>query len=125
MSASDLDVLGAPSDADRTAHPNLTFNAVNGLIVAVNPRRIVHRRADACRRPCTGLVYTVDPSHATYMEGKSSCLAPGITVQVIGSLAGTAMTAKIINATGAGCAGETHAEPPPPTPPAPASSNPK
>ena len=124
--ASDMDILGAPSQADRAAHPNQTFNAVNGAITAINPDgsfTVAQAHADG---PVSAQVYTIDPSHATFMEGKASCLAVQATVQVIGSLASTTMTAKIINVKG--CAGETHAEPPPvtpPAPPAPGSSAPK
>ena len=124
--ATDMDILGAPSQADRAAHPNQTFNAVNGVITTINPDgsfTVAQTHADG---PVSAQVYTIDPSHATYMEGKASCLAVQATVQVIGSLANATMTAKIINVKG--CAGETHAEPPPatpPAPPAPATSAPK
>ena len=110
--ATDMDVLGAPSQADRAAHPNQTFNAVNGVITALNSDGSFTVRQANADGPVAAVDYTVDGSHATFMEGKASCLLPLATVQVIGSLAGSSMTAKIVNVKG--CAGETHAEPPPP-----------
>jgi hypothetical protein len=119
--ASDIDVLGAPSLSEREQHPNQTFNAVNGAIAALNGDgtfTVTQLHADG---PVVAAgVYTVDASHATYLEGNASCLATGKVVQAIGSLAAGKLTAKIINVKG--CAGEAHSEP---APPAPAASNPR
>jgi hypothetical protein len=72
-------------------------------------------------------LYTVDASHATYLEGNASCIAGGKVVQAVGSLVATTLTAKFVNVKG--CAGEVHSEPPPPSTgasaPAPSASGPK
>jgi hypothetical protein len=119
--ASDIDVQGAPSQSDRERNPNQTFNAVNGAIAALNGDgtfTVTQVHADG---PVVAAgVYTVDASHATYLEGNASCLAAGKVVQAIGSLVNAKLTAKILNVKG--CTGESHSEP---APPAPAASNPR
>jgi hypothetical protein len=119
--ATDIDVQGAPSQSDRQKNPTQTFNAVNGAIATLNGDgsfTVTQVHADG---PVVAAgVYTVDASHATYLEGNASCLAAGKVVQAIGALVGSTLTAKIVNVKG--CAGEVHSEP---APPAPAASAPK
>lgn len=125
--ASDIDVQGAPSAGSLAQNPAQKFNAVNGAIATLNSDgtfTVTQVRADG---PVVAAgTYTVDASHATYMEGNATCLAVGQVVQAVGSLVNTTMTAKLVNVKG--CSGEKHAEPAPPAaapPVAPAASNPK
>ena len=112
--ATDIDVQGAPSAGSLAQNPTQKFNAVNGAIARLNSDgtfTVTQVHADGA--VVAAGVYTVDASHATYMEGNATCLAVGQVVQAIGSLVNTTMTAKILNVKG--CAGEKHAEPAPPT----------
>lgn len=125
--ATDIDVQGAPSAGSLARNPAQKFNAVNGAIATLNSDgtfTVTQVRADG---PVVAAgTYTVDASHATYMEGNATCLAVGKVVQAVGSLVNTTMTAKLVNVKG--CSGEKHADPAPPAaapPVAPAASNPK
>ena len=103
------------SAVELAKNPTQQFNAVNGAIATLNGDgtfTVTQLRADG---PVVAAgTYTVDASHAVFMEGNASCLAVGQTVQAIGSLMQSTMTAKIVNVKG--CAGEKHAEPAPPAP---------
>ena len=122
--ASDIDVEGAPSQSDRQKNPQQTFNAVNGAIATLNgDGSFTVNQVHADGPVVAAGLYTVDASHATYLEGNASCLAAGKVVQAIGALVNSTLTAKIVNVEG--CAREAHSEPAPPAPPAPAASNPK
>jgi hypothetical protein len=126
--AATVDVQGAPSQADRQNNPTQTFTAVNGAIATVNVDGTFTVTVVKADGPVVvpGL-YTVDASHATYLEGNASCIAGGKVVQAVGSLVATTLTAKFVNVKG--CAGEVHSEPPPPSTgasaPAPSASGPK
>jgi hypothetical protein len=118
--ASDIDVQGAPSAGALAQNPTQKFTAVNGAIATLNGDgtfTVAVTRADG--PVVVPGAYTVDASHATYMEGNVSCLAVGQLVQAVGSLVSTTMTAKFMNVKG--CTGEKHAEPAPPAPMPPAS----
>ncbi|HEV7576335.1 MAG TPA: DUF4382 domain-containing protein [Caldimonas sp.] len=120
--ASDIDLQGAPSQGERQKNPEQTFTAVNGAIARLNPDGTFTVTVVKADGPVVVPgVYTVDPLHATYMEGKASCLTTGAVVQAVGSLLDTTLAARFMNVKG--CAGEAHAEPPPA--PAPAASNPR
>ena len=115
--ATDIDVQGAPSAGSLAQNPTQKFTAVNGAIATLNTDgtfTVAVTRADG--PVVVPGSYTVDPLHATYMEGNATCLAVGQVVQAVGSLVNTTMTAKFMNVKG--CAGEKHAEPAPPAPPA-------
>ena len=122
--ASDIDVQGAPSQSDRQLNPQQTFTAVNGAIASLNSDgsfTVTVLKADGpVVVPGT---YTVDPLHATYMEGNASCIGVGAVVQAVGSLVDTTLSARYMNVKD--CAGEVHSEPPPAPAPAPMTDAPK
>ena len=119
--ATDVDLPGAPSQSEQQKNPEQKFAAINGAIAMLKGDgtfTVVQAKAD-------GLLvvpgpYTIDATHASFGEGKSSCLAVGQVVQAIGTLASSTLTAKLINVKG--CAGEVHSEPAPPAPPGAASA---
>ena len=115
--ATDIDVQGAPSAGSLAQNPTQKFTAVNGQVATLNSDgtfTVAVTRADG--PVVVPGSYTVDASHATYMEGNASCLKVDQVVQAVGSLVGTTMTAKFMNVKN--CSGEKHAEPAPPAPPA-------
>ncbi|MBV9890920.1 MAG: DUF4382 domain-containing protein [Rhizobacter sp.] len=113
--ATDIDVLGAPSQLQQQLHPELKFNAVNGAIAAVNVDgtfTVTQAKADG---PVAVATYTIDASHATYLAGNASCVTVGAVVQAIGVLANQTLEARFLNIQN--CAGQVHAEPAPATTP--------
>ena len=120
--AADVDVQGAPSAGELArGNPTQKFTAVNGAITTLNTDgsftvAVLHADGPVV----VPGAYTVDASHATYMEGNASCLAVGHVVQAVGSLVNTTMTAKFMNVKD--CTGEKHAEPAPPAPTLPHTS---
>ena len=125
--ATDIDVQGAPSAGEQAKNPTQKFTAVNGAIATLNTDgtfTVAVTRADG--PVVVPGAYTVNPLHATYLEGNATCLAVGQVVQAVGSLVATTMTATYMNVKG--CSGEKHAEPTPPAaapPVAPATPNQK
>jgi hypothetical protein len=112
--ASEIDVVGAPSQGDLQQHPAQVFTAVNGTIATLNADGTFTVAVPKADGPVVVPgTYTVDPLHATFMEGNASCIAVGAVVQAVGSLVDTTLSARYMNVVD--CAGEAHSEPPAPT----------
>lgn len=110
-----FDVVGAPSTQDMHDHGD-RFAELHGTVAAVNAGGSFTVTASQSSEHVAAGTYTVDPSHALFVAGEASCLAVGETVEAVGSLSSTTLSANIVAIDG-GCANPT-----PPSPPASAAS---
>jgi Domain of unknown function (DUF4382) len=112
VAASSVDVRGAASSHARAAHPEHAFagGGVRGTVGTVGTDgrfTLVVSAANATTAVAAG-TYTVTTTGAAYHDGSASCLVAGATIQALGTLSGTTLTAAVLDVDG--CAGQQHAE---------------
>ena len=102
-----LDVRGAASEHERKAHPDTKYAGLIGTIAMLNTDGTFTVTATKS----VGLfvqagTYTVNPAQANYLGNSASCVATGATVNALGTLVDTTLTAKFIGIEG--CGGQKH-----------------
>jgi hypothetical protein len=120
MQALFVDVEGAPSKNDRDSHPNLRFADLAATVISLSGTTLmVSANPGEGDKGSASTTYTIDISKAELKSWGTSCLTAGQTIRVKGALAGTSMTALVVEAVGS-----CQTSPPVPVP-APAASGPK
>ncbi|MEX8495942.1 DUF4382 domain-containing protein [Sphaerotilus sp.] len=113
ITATTVDVRGAASRTARQAHPDHAYvgSGVRGTVGTVNSDgtfTFTVGSTTATTAVPAG-TYTVNAASATYHDGTATCLVAGATVQVLGTLSGTTLSATVLDIDG--CAGQRHSEP--------------
>lgn len=111
-----VDLDGAPSQAERDRDPGAGFALLEGAVTAIAADGTFTVTLPHAEGPLAAGAYTVNAAGAVFREGRASCLAVGIKVEAAGTLSGTALAAKVLELSGAGCNGQPHAGPPPAPP---------
>jgi Domain of unknown function (DUF4382) len=111
ITANTVDVRGAASSTARAARPGHTYtgSGVRGTVgtVATDGSFSFTVAAAYATTAVAAGTYTVTTTGAVYHDGTATCLVPGATVKVVGTLSGTALAATVLDVHG--CAGQRHA----------------
>lgn len=113
VTATTMDVDGAPSQSHRDRHPAEHFSGLVGSVAALNTDGSFTVTVASGGVFAAAGTYTVDPSHAYYREGTAACLAVGVHVEALGTLTGSTLAATVLELDGTGCGDQPHSRPAP------------